>query len=172
MSSFLEKDGKKYISSKEISKIWNLSQKTVAKYCRDKRIKDCIKGPHGQWYIFVETVKPLSDSEIHRLLFLTLQLKNNPSLEIDWSTFGFDLSYIGMIYSNLVGEGYLKPFECKDKTRIPYEVTLTQKGFELAIPSKTQKADISFTSAITQWTPIVIGVAQLIVQVAQMFSGS
>lgn len=83
-NSILEIDSKKYISSRIACEVWGLSQNTVAKYCRSGRIKNCFKGAHNQWYIPIDTVRPLSDIEIHRLLFLTLQLKNDPTLEIDW----------------------------------------------------------------------------------------
>lgn len=163
-----EHDGKKYISSKAISEIWGLSQKTVAKYCREKKIRDCIKGTHQQWYISETTVKPLSDLEIRRLLFLTLQLKNDPTLEIDWSTFDFDPSLIELIYSNLVEEKYLKPFQIENKQRIPYEVILTQKGLETAMPRKVKTANIAFSETTTQWFSVAIGLAQLAVQIYQV----
>lgn len=159
--------GKKYISSKIASEVWGLSQETVAKYCRKKRIQDCFQGAHRQWFISADTVKPLSDAEIHRLLFLTLQLKNDPALEIDWSTFDFDISLIDLIYSNLVFEGYIKPFEIDDKERIPYSVVLTQKGLETALPRKSGKNDMSYSNAVAQWLPIIIGAAQLLVQMAK-----
>lgn len=164
-NSILEINSKKYISSRIACEVWGLSQNTVAKYCRSGRIKNCFKGAHNQWYIPIDTVRPLSDIEIHRLLFLTLQL---PTLEIDWSTFDFDTSLIDLIYSNLVFEGYLKPFKINNKESIPYQVILTQKGLNIALPRKSKKADITFPSSIAQWLPTIISAAQLVTQVLQL----
>lgn len=170
VQSVIVVQGKKYISSKTASKIWGLSQKTIAKYCREKRIRDCFKGAYNCWYISIDTIKPLSDNEVHQILCLTLQLKNDPSFVVDWSPFDFDISLIELIYQNLADEGYLKPFHINSKERIPYEVILTQKGFHTALPLKKQKSEISFPDLITQWAPTIISTAQFVIQMAQILS--
>lgn len=162
----IEVAGKKYICTKLVAETWGIGQGTVANYCRTGRIKDCWKDSRKRWFIPVDTIKPLSDTEVQHLLFLVLQLKNDPTLEIDWSMFTFDTTIVDLIYSNLVYEGYLKPFHIQEKERIPYEVVLTQKGLEAALPRKQSKPNVSFSNAIEHWGPIVIGIAQLVVQIA------
>lgn len=162
----VEVNGKKYISSKLAAEAWEITQGTVADYCRTGRIKDCWKDACNRWFIAIDTIKPLSNAEVQRLLFLVLQLKNDPTLEINWSMFTFDRGIIDLIYSNLVYEGYLKPFDIQEKERIPYEVILTQRGMEVALPRRHCKTDVSFSGVIAQWAPTVVGIAQLVVQIA------
>ena len=106
----------------------------------------------------------MSQEEIHRILILTLQLKNNPAYEIDWSLFEYDESVLDSIYTHLHTHGYIQDFSIEDKKRIPYEVVLTQKGMELATTFRKEKT-ANFTVTLTQWLPIIISAAQLYFQI-------
>ncbi len=161
--AILEIDGQKYMSTKTAADLWNLSPSTVSNYCKTGRILRKFKNGSKGWYIHIDEIKPLSDTDIHRLLVLSIQLKNNPSLEIDWSTFSFDDNVIDVIYQNLVTLGYIFPYSIADKRRIPYEVVLTQKGLETATSFK-QKTIPDYSSLLSQWLPILIDVAKLIIQ--------
>lgn len=167
ISPIISIDGKKYMSVKTAADLWGLSPRTVSDYCKNDRIINKIK-PGGHWYIWIDEIKPLSIKEIRKLLVLSLQLKNRPSLEIDWSTFSFDYSAIEIIYRNLADQGYIEEFYIKDKKRIPYEVVLTQKGFNIVTTISKEKNATDFSSALQQWLPIVVDVAQLIYKIAQM----
>ena len=163
--SLFEFDGKKYMSTKVAADFWELNRSTVAKYCKDKRI-NAFKDSSGKWCIPIDTIKPLSNDEIHKLLFLTLQLKNNPSLEIDYSTFTFDDSAVENVYQSLVFAKYIKPFSIKDKKRIPYEVVLTEKGINFVMSYKTKNI-VSFSELLQKWLPIMISAGQLFVDIHQ-----
>jgi len=157
-------DGQKYMSTKTAADLWGISARTVSDYCKNDRIHHKFKNGKMGWYIHIDEIKPLSDNEIHRLLVLSIQLKNNPSLEIDWSTFNFDNRVIDVIYLNLVESGYIQPYNIDDKRRIPYEVILTQKGLEMAT-SFNQKTIPDYSTLVSQWLPTLINVAQLFFQI-------
>lgn len=164
--AILNVDGKKYMSTKTAANLWGISTSTVSDYCKNDRIHHKFKNGRMGWYIYIDEIKPLSDNEIHRLLVLSIQLKNNPSLEIDWTTFDFDNSIIDVVYQNLVESGYIQPYNIDDKRRIPYEVILTQKGLEMATSFK-HKAIPDYSTSVSQWLPILINAAQLILQIKQ-----
>ncbi len=164
--AFIEYNGRKYMNTKTAADNWKIKTDSVAKYCSDGKIPGVFKYYEKRWYIPTDAVKPLSDEEIRRFLVLSLQLKNKPSLEIDWSTFTVDASLIETIYRYLVFREMIESFETGDVKRIPYEVTLTQKGMEFATSRKKDKIE-DFGTAMKEWLPTIIGAAQLLVQVAQ-----
>ena len=168
--AILEIEGKKYMSTKTAADCWNLKPKTVAEYCRTDRLIDKIK-IENKWYIFIDEMKPLSIGEIRKLLILTVQLKNKPTLEIDWSAFSFDDSKIEIIYKNLALNKYIFPFDIRDKKRIPYEVVLTEKGLD-AITNTTKRENKSFSTVLKEWLPIIIQLAQLSLNVYKMCPGA
>lgn len=156
-------DGKTFMSTKAAADLWGLKPKTVADYCNSNKIINKFKVGRN-WYISINEIKPLSNAEIHKLLVLTIQLKNNPSLEIDWSTYTFDDTAIENVYKNLLALKYIMPYSIADAKRIPYEVVLTQKGLEKA--TQFSKKSISdFTTIVSQWLPVLINAAQLYLQI-------
>ena len=169
MSSIIEINGKKYMDTKTAADCWNLKPKTVAEYCRTNRVIDKFK-TDNKWYIFIDEMKPLSIGEIRKLLILTVQLKNKPTLEIDWSLFSFDDSKIEIIYKNLELQKYINPFDIKNKKRIPYEVVLTEKGLDI-VTNHPKSESKSFSIVLREWLPIVIQLAQLSINVYKMCQG-
>ena len=159
-------DGKKYMSTQTAADLWGVKPRTVSGYCKNNRITNCFKNGKQGWYIWIDEIKPLSTNEIHRILLLTLQLKNRPSLEIDWSTFSFDDSFIEVIYKSLAYQGFIEEFDIENKKKIPYEVILTKKGFEFATSFKNEESS-DFTTSLQQWLPIIIQLAQLYLQAIQ-----
>lgn len=157
-------DGNTYMSTKAAADLWNLQPKTVSDYCKNNKIKNKFKNGRLGWYIRTDEIKPLSQEEIRRMLILTLQLKNNPAYEIDWSLFEYDESVLDSIYTHLHVHGYIQNFSVENKKRIPYDVVLTQKGMELATTFRKGKIT-DFTVTLTQWLPIIISVAQLYFQI-------
>ena len=162
--SILEIDGQRYMSSKAAADLWHVSPKTIAKYCREDKIVNKFKSGSLGWYIRIDEIKPLTTEQVRRLLVLTLQLKNDPSLNIDWSTLDVDVSILDNIYQRLHSQGYIQPFVIGQKQRIPYEVVLTSKGMELATSFKKEKIK-DFSTTVTQWVPIIISIAQLYAQI-------
>lgn len=165
--AILEINNEKYMSTKTAANFWGLSSRTVANYCNSDRIHHKFKNGKLGWYIHINEIKPLSDIDIHRLLVLTIQLKNNPALPIDWSTFTFDDSAIDVVYQNLVKAGFIQPYVVTDYHRIPYEVVLTQKGLEMAT-AFVKKSIPDFATLCSQWLPVLINAAQLYLQIKQI----
>lgn len=165
--SIIELNGKKYMNTQTAADAWNLKTSTVAEYCKDGKIYNATKYLETRWYIPIDAVKPLSNDEVRRFLILTLQLKNKPSLEIDWSTFSIDEYTINAVYRYLVSQKFIENYNISDNKRIPYEVVLTQKGLELVTSNKKEKIK-DFSTAMKEWLPTIIGAAQLIIQVTQM----
>lgn len=164
--ALIEVDGNKYMSTKTAAELWGLSSRTVSNYCKNNRIHRRFKNGKLGWYIHIDEIKPLSDAEIHRLLVLSIQLKNNPSLTIDWTTFNFDDDAIDAIYQSLYLSGYILPYSVSDRRRIPYEVILTQKGLEMAT-AFNKKSIPDFSTVCSQWLPVLINAAQLYMQIKQ-----
>ena len=164
--ALIEVDGNKYMSTKTAADLWGLSPRTVSDHCKNNRIHRKFKNGKLGWYIHVDEIKPLSDIEIHRLLVLSIQLKNDPSLTIDWSTFNFDDKAIDVIYQSLYLSGYIHAYSVSNKRRIPYEVILTQKGLEMAT-AFIKKSIPDFSTACAQWLPMLINAAQLYMQIKQ-----
>ena len=161
----IELNVKKYMSVKFAAEFWNMNPKTISKYCAQGKICEATKYRDRKWYIPVDAVKPLSNDEIRKFLILTIQLKNKPSLEIDRSKFSTEMSTIDNIYHYLVSQEFIENFKITDKKRIPYDVILTQKGLEFATSNIKMK---DYSTALKEWLPTIIGVAQLITQVSQM----
>ena len=164
--SLIEVEGNKYMSTKTAAELWGLSSRTVSDYCKNNRIHRRFKNGKLGWYIHIDEIKPLSDTEIHRLLVLSIQLKNDPSLTIDWTTFNFDDEAIDAIYQSLCQSGYIHSYSVSDKRRIPYEVILTQKGLEMAT-AFNKKSIPDFSTVCSQWLPVLINIAQLYMQIKQ-----
>lgn len=165
--SILEWNGHKYMSTQMAADLWNLKQQTVSDYCNKGKVCNAIKYREARWYIPIDAIRPLSNNEIRHFLILTLQLKNKPSLEIDWSLFSIDDSVIEPIYRYLVFRELIENFSISNQKRIPYEVVLTQKGLEFATSSKKGKIE-DYGTVMKEWLPTVIGAAQLLVQIAQI----
>ena len=160
METFLI-DGKEYISTKQAATIWNVKPRTVANYCNKNKIKDTIKNGSGKWCIPLNAIKPLSEKDIHQLLVLTLQLKNNPNLPVDYSLFDFDLSNLRAVYDNLVYWEYIFPYDIEDEKRIPYDIILTQRGMQLA--TNFAKAKIpEFATSVTVWIGVLANISTIL----------
>lgn len=162
----IELNGETYMSTKIAADSWKIKQETIAKYCAAGKICHSVKYFGKRWYIPIDAVKPLPNDEIRRLLILTLQLKNNPSLEIDWSVFPIKNPAIDTIYRYLAFLELIETFDIVDVKRIPYEIILTRKGLEFVTSNKKEKIT-DYNTTLREWLPTIIGAAQLIAQVAQ-----
>ena len=152
-----------YMSTKAAADLWGLHPKTVSDYCKTNKIINKFKNGSLGWYIRIDEIKPLTQEEIRRILILTLQLKNNPSCEVDWALFNQNETVLDNIYNYLYRLGYILPFSIENKKKIPYEVILTQRGMELVTSLKKNKIQ-DFATTLTQWLPIMINIAQLYIQ--------
>ncbi len=167
LQSIIIVENKKYMSAKCAAEIWKLNPSTVRDYCRNKKIPDAFKVSDRNWYIPIDSIKPLSDSEIHKLLVLTLQLKNRPSLEIDWAVLDFDTAVIIPVYTNLYKLGYIELLPKCQPAELPYKIVLTQKGLESA--THFRKAHIpAFETVLSTWVPIFFQVAQFTLEIYKL----
>ena len=162
-NSIIEINGKKYMSTKMAAKLWGLKPRTVAEYCRNNKIYDKFKNGSLGWYISTDEIKPLSKTEIRRLLTITLQLKNNPEYQIDWSILNFNDCVIERVYTNLMRQGYIEPFVVTNAQKLPYDVTLSEQGFEFVTYNEKEKFD--FAIIAQQWLPIIFDAVRLYFEV-------
>lgn len=166
--AIIEVEGVKYMSTNSAAILWDVKPRTVSDYCKNNRITHKFKDGNRGWYIRIDEMKPLSISEVRQILILTLQLKNNPSLDIDWSVFNFDISIVEKIYKNLVLQGYIMDFSIEDNQRIPYEVILTDKGLELVTAYRKEKLDINYEVALREWIPIILRLGKFFIDVIEL----
>jgi hypothetical protein len=111
--------------------VWDIPEKTATRYCREKRVEGAV-ARNKQWYIPVESPKPLARSEMRQLLIMSLWLRNSPQEKISWPRDTKD-STILTIYNQLAHAGYIEPFDSARPRQIPYKVVLTRRGFYLAV---------------------------------------
>lgn len=131
------------MTPKKAAETWQLSVYTVRKYCKDRKIPNVQKIKKGTWEIPDGSIKPLKESEIRKVLLLTLQLKNNPRFPLDWSTYDFSKEDIRKVYDSLAYRKYIDICDVEDIKQIPYEARITEKGMNLIERSKKAKIDVA-----------------------------
>lgn len=142
MNDIIEVNGERYANTKIMSQLWNVSQQDVRYYCNKEKIPGVIRVGKNRIYIPINSKKPLTENPIKQLLFLVLQLKNNPKFEIDWNALELQPDTIYETYKILEQLGYVKHFERTDKmsdSKIPYIVELTEQGLQFALSQKEKK---------------------------------
>lgn len=159
-------DGKMYMSTKAAGDLWGLSPGTVARYCKSKKIK-AFKDTSGRWCIPIDTFKPLSDNEISQLLILTLQLKNDPELKIDYSVLPIERSDLRKVYDYLAELEFIEKFDIENDEDIPYKAVLTQKGFKMAtVLPKKENTDYSY--CLSNWAKIICNLSECLKKVVEL----
>ena len=163
-------NNKRYMSTKYAAEVWNKKQSTISKYCKNGKIPNskCIKDDHGHWYIDINAIYPLDDSDVRKLLTLTLQLKNNPQYSFDWSLLKSDAENIRPIYEYLADMKYIHPYQIEDSMKLPYDVVLTEKGMSIVVGFSGKDNENSFlNNSIAQWLSVSIQLAQVLLQAKQ-----
>lgn len=160
-----EINGEYYMTTRVASKLWGVKPKTVGEYCKDYKVAGAFKNERKKWCIPIRSVRPLSIQEIKQLLVLSLQLKNNPALEIDWAVFPKGTIGIRETYEQLHDRGYLAAFQECDDQKIPYVVVLTQKGMEIATSYSQKDMTQSFADSLATWSKVIIDIGQLVVDI-------
>jgi hypothetical protein len=160
----VEIDKKHYGETSEFAKLWGVSPKTVAKYCNDKKI-DGAKKIKGKWCIPLNTTKPISESEIRRILILTLKLKNNPTVKIDFTKFEIKQKDIVNVYKHLEKLNYILTVENIPTKRLPFDVTISEKGFDLIENANIKEEKESGNNAkyIADWVKTIISLIPSII---------
>lgn len=149
------------VSTKELAQRWHVSPGTVAKYCKEGKIPGAMKLPDNHWAIPANTPKPPTDAALRKMLFLTLQLKNNPSFGIDYDALGVEPAHLPEAYRYLADLHLLTlPDPLCEADRIPYAAVLTPRGLRLlqgnsektALPTGTD----TLQKAVLSWGPPII----------------
>ncbi len=137
--SVFEINGQTLYSPKGAADKWGLSYQAVTRACKEGRIVGAFLDSTNKWCIPDTAMKPLEKKVIKKILIITLSLKNTPDITIS-ELENYD---IPKIYKYLKETGYIKDFN-EDSNRIPYEVSLSDKGMSLVFDNK--KEEIVFTN--------------------------
>jgi|GEM_PF-881605 hypothetical protein len=159
----IEIHGNKYGDTSDFAKSWNLSKGTISKYCNEGKIPGA-QQIKRRWHIPENAIKPLTESEIKKVLILTLKLKNNPKDKIDFSTIDVKPKDIDIMYKYLENLNYIMPIEGIPTKRLPYDVIVSDKGFillESSVKQANSKADN--TKYIADWVKVILSAASSIV---------
>ena len=148
------------MTTQEAAELWDLSQYTVSKYCKEGKIPDAVK-ISGKWRIPKNSVRPVTDKDLRKILFLTLQLKNNPEYEIDYDVLGLEGTNIKKVYD------YLHSLKLIEKLpegipvhKIPYKAVLTKRGMSIiengSKGEKSSSTPKNIQKTVLDWGPAVI----------------
>lgn len=157
MNDIIEVNGEKYANTKIMAQLWNVTTQCVRDYCKQEKISGIIRIGKNRIFVPINSRKPLQEKQTKRLLFLVLQLKNNPNFEIDWNALELAQDEIYEAYKILEQSGYVKYFEKDEKkpeSEIPYIVELTEKGMQSALSHK-EKKEINWTEFFVSIIPCV-----------------
>ncbi|MDR0314709.1 MAG: hypothetical protein LBH71_02015 [Oscillospiraceae bacterium] len=154
------------MNTKAAAGYWNVRASTVANYCKNGDIPCAYKDHSGKWSLPLESIKPFPKEDIKKVLRLTLQLQNNPNYDIDYLSLGISPEQLPAVYDYLFKLNYIKQIKNILPARLPYEVTLTDRGIGLV----TSDSNASHNSAdnigsmIDKWGPLIINLATAIIK--------
>lgn len=136
----IEVDGKRYVSTKVACNWWRVSQSTVRKYCKNDEIPGAFQDSKNNWCIPYNAIKPVPSNVIKQVLRLSIQLKANRKLVIDYAVLGIEPTQLVSVYNYLALRGLIdNVYEQEDPNSIPYNVELTDKGWELALSDNSTR---------------------------------
>lgn len=163
----VEIDGKRYVGTKTAAGWWNVKGATVASYCKDGLVPGAFKDSANNWCIPVGAHKPLQKAMLRRLLQLTLQLKNNPQNDIDFSALCIKAEQLLDTYRYLEQLQLVTLPNAAAANEVPYRARLTQKGTDLVFgdtqPPKKGRGAVSLdiTKTGLELAKIVLAFAQM-----------
>ena len=67
---------------------WDVKQGTVADYCKNGLVSGAFKDSSNRWMIPNDARKPPDKNALAQILWLVLQLKNNPAQTADFTGTG------------------------------------------------------------------------------------
>lgn len=149
-----------YLSTKEVSKQWRVSTRTVAKYCRKGELPKVYKDKKTKvWKIPENTVKPLSKKEIKEVLLIIFKIHNYYTVDSEYiKNIITDLPKIEPALLYLEENGYIIFKE--NKTKIRY-IIVTDKGYSVLGSGIEVNIEISSTleliSSIIRFIAIING---------------
>ncbi len=146
------------MDSRAAARLWGISPRTVARYCREQRVPGAFKDSGGRWCIPVDAIRPLTDSTLRDILILTLHLQANPDYSIDYRKLGIKPRELPQAYWHLVQLGHIREFDNNlPPEKLPYRVKLTNKGIECATQGQgKEKADPA--ELLRKWGPAIAAI--------------
>ncbi len=154
----IEVDGKRYMDSRAAARLWNISPRTVARYCREQRVPGAFKDSGGRWCIPMDAIRPLTDSTLRDVLILTLHLQANPGYAIDYPGLGINPSELGQAYTHLALLGYIQEFDIATPSpSLPFEVKLTNRGVDLVSGGEIKKTQ-DIAEVLQRWAPAIASI--------------
>lgn len=153
-------DGKEYHSTRLMAEKWEVAKETISGYCREGLVPGAFKDSTNKWFLPGNAPKPPTKSEIRKVLFLSLQLKNAPACAIDYHILGIDPAQLPAVYDYLAALAYIRPPSHRiEPARLPYEVQLTQKGLDLVFQApQPAPARAEILHLINSWGPTILNI--------------
>ena len=134
------------IDTKTAAERWGVKLGTVAKYCKDGLIPGAIK-VNNAWKIPSDSIKPLIQDDIVKILRLVNSLKHYPDLAVDYEASGLSDKNVLRIFQYLVAIGMMQSFDISMPVeQLPYELSLSQRGIDLITTSGKKKSNIDVTA--------------------------
>lgn len=134
------------IDTKIAAERWNVKPGTVAKYCKDGLIPGALK-VNNTWKIPSDSIKPLSQDDVAKILRLVNTLKHYRDIEVDNDAAGLADKNVLRIFRYLVDIGMIQSFDAEIPTEsLPYKLYLTQRGLELITQSAKKKVDMDISA--------------------------
>ncbi len=142
----------KYLDTKEVAEIWGLSQRTIAKYCRNKYIPKAYK-KSNTWKIPLGSLKPLNKVETRNALFLISRIHNYYIIDPDYTLKELaSLNELSSILEFLESFGYVS---FKDDSNQITNVLVTEKGIYEMNKRKVLSITLEMSSLIDVITALV-----------------
>lgn len=149
-------NGKKYVTVKLVSDIWDCSQTTVRNYCKSGKIEGAFKDTSGRWLIPADCRRPLNDNQIKNLLIFIVASQNDLQDEFDYKDANVNSENIKNVYQQLADLGYVKHFKIRKNQNILHNIKLTNKGLEFIVKSRSNNESDRIKKAVIEWAPIIV----------------
>lgn len=134
------------IDTKTAAERWNVKPGTVAKYCKDGLVPGALK-VNNAWKIPSDSIKPLTQDEISKILRLVNTLKHYPDIAVDNDVVGLADKNVLRIFEYLVAVGMIQKFDVEIPTELlPYKLSLTQRGLELITQTEKKKVNMDISA--------------------------
>ena len=168
-----ELEGNRYVTTKVMSGFWDVTQKTVADYCRDGMVIGAFKDSSNRYIIPANAKKPLNKNVIERVLWLIITLKNKPSYPIDYSSLEVNPTDMTWVFRYLCALSLIHPIaETCPTDQLPYAAKLTDKGLALIQKSSTSFHDQkgANTATLVQLLPALAKITGYAVELYKQIS--
>lgn len=130
------------IDTKIAAERWSVKPGTVAKYCKAGLVPGAIK-VNNAWKIPFDSIKPLIQDDIVKILRLINTLKHYPDLAVDYEASGLSDKNVLRVFQYFVAIGMVQSFDASIPVeQLPYKLALSQRGIDLITTSGKKRFDI------------------------------